>query len=387
MNRTAHTPHPIDGFPIARLYLLALLVFLATALPEGAARLRAETAQDTNAAPDSRVIVVVGAEGDAAFATNFVRAARLWTDTSARAGAHCDVVGLTAPQSTNDLAHLRALLASEPTSGPTQLWVVLLGHGTFDGREARFNLRGPDLAASDLAAWLKPIRRTTILINGASGSAPFIKALSATNHIVVTATRSGTELNLARFGRFISEAIADPASDVDQDGQTSVLEAYLSASRQVAEWYKLEGRLATEHALLDDNGDGLGTPADWFKGLRAVKRARDNTAVDGLRAHQVHLIRSPFEAQLTPEARAERDSLERRISQLRERKGRLPEPEYLDRLEQLLLALGGLYEPVPLNTRTNTDNVIPAPQAPQVPPRLPAAPPAPAPGPAPAPRP
>ena len=81
----------------------------------------------------------------------------------------------------------------------------------------------------------------------------------------VTATRSGYQHNYARFGKFLAEALSNPKNDLDKDGQISLLESFLSASHRTTEFYKTEGRLATEHALLDDNGDGLGTPATWFR--------------------------------------------------------------------------------------------------------------------------
>ena len=113
---------------------------------------------------------------------------------------------------------------------------------------------------------------------------------------------------------------------------------------QVADFYKAEGRLATEHPLLDDNGDGLGTPADWFRGIRATKRARDGAALDGLRAHQFHLVRTAAEQKMAPDLRARRDSLELQIARLRENKPGLPEEEYYRMLEPLLLELAKLYQ-------------------------------------------
>ena len=93
----------------------------------------------------------------------------------------------------------------------------------------------------------------------------------AQNRVVVTATRSGDEQNFARFGQYLAEAIADPRADLDKDGQVSLLEAFLTASSRVDEYYRTRSQLATEHALLDDNGDRLGTPADWFRGVRATE--------------------------------------------------------------------------------------------------------------------
>ena len=205
-------------------------------------------------------------------------------------------------------------------------------------------MRGPDLTATDLADWLKPLRRPVAIVDCASSSGAFLTKLSATNRVVITATRSGYEQNFARFGGFISKAISDPQADLDKDGQTSLLEAYLIASRQLAEFYKAEGRLATEHPLLDDNADGLGTPADWFRGIRAVKRARDGAALDGLRAHQFHLVRSGAEQKIAPEIRKRRDAIELQIARLRDSKASLPEDEYYSLLEPLVLELARLYQ-------------------------------------------
>ena len=245
---------------------------------------------------------------------------------------------------TNDLARFQAALESEPKSGPGELWLVLLGHGTFDNKEAKFNLRGPDLSASELAEWLKPFQRPVAIVNCSSASGPFLNKLSAAGRVVVTATRSGNEVNYTRFGGQFAAALGSPEADLDKDGQTSLLEAYLLAASRVAEFYETEGRLATEHPLLDDNGDGLGTPPDWFRGVRAVKKAKDGATVDGLRAHQFVLVRSEQERKLSPAVRAKRDEIELAIGKLRERKSELPEPEYYQKLEPLLLDLARLYQ-------------------------------------------
>ena len=161
--------------------------------------------------------------------------------------------------------------------------------------------------------------------------------------MIVTATRSGYEQNYARFGQFVAEAIADPAADLDKDEQTSLLEAFVMASRRVVEFYEAEGRLATEHALLDDNGDGLGTPSDFFRGVRAVKKPAEGATVDGLRAHQLHLVRSERELKMPPEIRVRRDELELTVARLRDSKEKLGEDEYYRRLENLMTELAKLY--------------------------------------------
>jgi len=293
------------------------------------------------------VIIAVGAAGEADFGKEFAQWSELWAQTSAKAAAQHIAVGLAATNETSDWSLLKQLLAKEPTNSTAELWLVLIGHGTFDGKEAKFNLRGPDLSATELGEWLKPFRRPVIVINCASSSGPFLSKLSAPGRVIVTATRSGSEENFARFGQFMAAAIADPTADLDKDGQTSLLEAYLMASRRVAEFYETEGRLATEHALLDDNGDTLGTPADFFRGVRAVKKPSGGGNVDGLRAHQIHLVRSEQEQKMPPELRARRDELELAVARLREAKPNLATDEYYQRLEKLMLELAELYAPRP----------------------------------------
>jgi hypothetical protein len=289
------------------------------------------------------VILVIGAAGEPEFGSNFLHQATLWQAACAQSDSRCLTVGLEPESKTNDSSILQQALAAQPKDGPAQLWLVLIGHGTFDGKEARFNLRGPDVSATDLALWLRPFSRPLAIIDTTCCSAPFLSKLSGTNRVVLTATRTGNEQYYARFGEYLAESITNPEADLDKDGQVSLLEAFLAASGRTAQFYKLQGRIATEHALLDDNGDGLGTPADWFRGLRAVRKAKDNTAVDGLLAGQFVLVPSDSERALTAEQRARRDVLERAILVFREKKATLPEDQYYSQLEKLLLDLARFY--------------------------------------------
>jgi len=307
----------------------------------GAAWIFAAAAWATNA---PTVMLVVGAAGEPEYGSNFVQQVKLWEQTCSRATARTVRIGLGETNTLEDRELLKHALAAEPTNGIEPLWLVLIGHGTFDGKEARFNLRGTDVSDADLSAWLKPFQRPIVVINCASASAPFLKTLSGTNRVIVTATRSGNEINFTRFGQYFAKTLADPSSDLDKDGQVSLLEAFLIASRQVAEFYKTEGRLVTEHALIDDNADGLGTPADWFRGVRAIKKAEQGASLDGARANQLHLEISLEDEALPADVRAKRDILELSVAKLRESKARLPEAEYYRQLEVILLELARLQE-------------------------------------------
>jgi len=289
------------------------------------------------------LILVVGAAGEPQYGEKFAAWAEWWKEACARSGFEVSVIGEKPASSVSDKDQLLQLLNVETAKSAGELWLVMIGHGTFDGHDAKFNLRGPDVSAAELAAALKPCIRPLAIVQCASASGPFLPALSAPGRVVIVATRSGYEVNATRLGGYLAQAIADPAADLDKDGQTSLLEAFLLGARQTDQFYREAGRLATEHALIDDNGDGLGTPADWFHGVHATRTAAGGKSVDGVRAHQWTLLRGEEEQKLSREARARRDELEQQLAALRLQKSRLEENLYYDRLEKIVSAIAALY--------------------------------------------
>jgi hypothetical protein len=208
--------------------------------------------------------------------------------------------------------------------------IVLVGHGSFDGRQAKFNLVGPDLTAEDYAALIGSMNGARVVfVNCASSSGEFIKPLSAENRIVITATRSGNEQNATVFADKLVAGLGDFAADTDKNGRLSVAEVFSYASKLTADWYKDQDRLATEHALLDDNGDGTGH--------------EQPTAGDGVLAKTTFLdSRQIEEAAGDPETArllAERQRLEEAIEKLKARKAEMKPEEYESELERLLLEL------------------------------------------------
>ena len=307
--------------------------------------------QASSTASQPVLILVVGAAGEEEFGARFEEWAVRWEQAAVKGGVRLVRIGAAtnAPSTggeddSTDRDRLKAALQAETKDGPAELWLVLVGHGTFDGKEAKFNLNGTDFSATELGDWLKPLTRPVAVINTSSASAPFIKAVSAPGRVIVAATRSGHEQNFAYFAKHMGEAIGDARADLDKDGQVSLLEAFLIGARRTAEFYDIEGRLATEHAVIDDNGDGLGTPSDFFRGIRAVKKAEQGSPVDGARAHQFHLIRSSTEAEMPAELRARRDALELQIEKLRGQKATTEEADYYSKLEKLLLEMSKVYE-------------------------------------------
>jgi hypothetical protein len=306
------------------------------------------------------VLVVLGAPGAEEFRAEFLRWATLWRAAAEKASDRYLQIGEGAEGGIPDRQRLRAALAERTSASKEPLWVVLIGHGTFDGREAKFNLRGPDLTDTELLDWLKPIQRPVAILNCFSASGPFLSRLSARNRIVVTATRSGEEQNFSRFGQYLAEAVADLHADLDKDGQVSLLEAFLVASNRTAEFYRTRSRLATEHPLIDDNGDRLGTPADWFRGLHASKRAKDAAEPDGVRAHQLHMILSDREQRISPDQRQRRDKLEQSAAALRSRKDRISEDMYYAELEAIMTELARFYRELPSPGSVSAHGTVPS---------------------------
>ncbi len=320
---------------MTKLFISILVVAMAVTSVNGAA---GESPQKPT------VIVVVGAAGSPEYGSQFVKWARLWEQACSKGGAKFAAIGLDEAENPDDRTKLQQILASESQQTAAALWLVLIGHGTFDGRTAKFNLRGPDVSAKDLAGWLKPVIRPLVVINTSSSSAPFLSILSGHERVLITATKSGYEQNYTRFGEYLAGAIAEPKADLDKDGQTSLLEAFLTASNRVDEFYLATGRLVTEHALLDDNGDGLGTRADFFRGIRPVQKAEGGAALDGYRAHQFHLVHSEAENKMPSQLRAKRDRLELEVIKLRDSKNKFSEEEYFSRLEKMLYDIAQIYE-------------------------------------------
>ncbi len=215
------------------------------------------------------------------------------------------------------LAHFETLDASDDD----RVAVFLLGHGSYDGFQYKFNLPGPDLTDQDLAEALDalPIRHQ-LLVNTSSASGALLEELKADARILITATRSGGERNATRFGTHFVAALDDPAADVNKDGGISAREAFDYAQRHVSDWFEYEGRLATEHPQL------VGEHADRF----AV--ARLQSAAD------------PVDDQRFEELRRRRDELDEQINALGIRRSELGTEAYLEQLEQLMLDLAMVEE-------------------------------------------
>jgi hypothetical protein len=296
------------------------------------------------AAQTAHLLVVVGLAGDPEHGELFNKWAGTLVDAATtRFGMAADRVRYLAEKpdaderidgrSTRDqiTAAFDAIAAS--ANADDAVFVVLIGHGSFDGRVAKFNLPGPDMTAADFEPLARKVKSgRLVFVNTASASGPFIEALSAPGRTIVTATRNGAERFATIFGGFFVDALTSDLADTDKNGRISVLEAFTYARREVATAYEREGILSTEHALLDDSGDKEGSAepaADGKEGrVASILSLGAITAAEPL--PQDPKLRALHE---------ERRALERRVESLKLMKDSMPPERYASELEKLLVDL------------------------------------------------
>lgn len=142
------------------------------------------------------------------------------------------------------------------------LFVLLIGHGTSaNGEEAKFNLVGPDLSASEWADLLRPIPARLAFVNTTGASFPFMAKVAGRGRLVLTATDSAMQQFDTVFPEFFVKGFDDPSADADKNGRASIWEVFNYASAKVKQWFEERGRLPTERPVLDDDGDGIGREA------------------------------------------------------------------------------------------------------------------------------
>jgi len=248
----------------------ALALTCVTAV--AAAPAAAAKAVGSQQAPRTHLVVIVGAAGDEVYEEVFHNwALQLVTAATGQLGlAPQDVVYL-GPDPARDTEHIAARSGREEieqTLGQLadeagtddRVIIVLIGHGTGEGEQSRFNIPGRDLNALEYDALLDRFATQQIgFVNTASASGDFATVLAGPNRVIVTATRDAFQNNQTVFPRFFVEAFSSGESDLDKDGRISLLEAYTYAAREVKRFYEDDGRMLTETCQLEDNGDGEAT--------------------------------------------------------------------------------------------------------------------------------
>jgi hypothetical protein len=211
--------------------------------------------------------------------------------------------------------------------------LILIGHGSFDGVEYKFNLVGPDLSAEELATLCDRIpSRRQLIVNTTSASGGSISALEKSGRAVVAATKTGTEKNATVFARYWVEGLEDPTADTDKNETITALEAFQYADRKTAAFYESQKRLATEHAVFEDTGKG-----------EPVRTASSGNG-EGLLLSSFAVVRmgSAQQAANDPAKRelfAKKEDLEQKIDILKYQKAAMDPEEYKQQLTQALVDL------------------------------------------------
>jgi len=287
-------------------------------------------------AQTTHVAIIAGLAGEPEHAELFQRWGATFFDAAAKLGvespiylaekAEVDPKRVTGRSTKDEIA--KAFDKLKSAGEDDVVFVMLIGHGTFDGKVAKFNLPGPDVTAADFEPLLKGLKsRHVVFANTASASGPFIQSLAGPGRTIVTATRTGSERFATLFGGYFVDAFVGTDADADKNRRISVLEAFTYAKREVATAYEREGIMLTEHALLNDSGgEGIADPSpDGKQGkVAAVLSLGSASASDPLPAD--------------PKVRAlylERRDLERRIEALKLLKGSMPADRYASELEKL----------------------------------------------------
>ncbi len=302
-------------------------------------------------AQDTHVLVIRGIAGDPGYRTQFHEWAMKFVDAARASGVSTEriqylaerwreVPGPTGESRKEGVEAAFARLASESVADD-RVFVVLIGHGSFRDNVSRFNLPGPDLSAEEFGSLidLLPVAQIAF-INTASASGEFVKALKGSGRVIVAATRSGGERNLTRFPEHFVAAYADAGADLDKNGRVSVLEAFEYARTEVERAYATANTIATEHSVLEDDGDGAGS---------AEPRA-DGEGADGAFAARFFLGQpTATSAALATAAAAdsvlarllqERAGLEDQVAALRATRQGMDADVYQASLEELLVELG-----------------------------------------------
>ena len=284
-------------------------------------------------AQDTHVLVIAGVGGDEDHVKQFNKYAGAVVDAAKKQGvleANITYLGENPEQSggrmkarstRENVSKAFADLAAK-AKAIDDVFIVLIGHGSFDGRQGTFNLPGPDLAITDYAMLLSKFpTQKIVFVNTASSSGAFLQPLAGPARTIVTATKTGGERNETRFPEFFVAALDDEAADRDRNGRVSIQEAFDYAAAKVKAAYEQSGNILTEHATLEDGNQGKFAATQFLAPPRS-RTAAAQAADPALRA----LLE-------------QRDALERQVAELRLRKDSMDSAQYEQQLEKLVTEL------------------------------------------------
>ena len=283
-------------------------------------------------------VTVAGLGGEPSYEQEFTSLATDLDRLLKSSGNDAYVYTLTGNDATR--AHLTDVLSKVAAEAKSDddFVLVLIGHGTFDGTEYKFNLVGPDISAAELASLCDRIAaKRQLIVNTTSSSGGSIPVLEKRGRCVIAATKSGTEKNATVFARYWVEALHDPEADIDKNEAISALEAFQYATKKTAAFYDSQKRLATEHAVFEDTGqhDAVREPAS------------DSTEGRLLSSFTLIRIGAAQKAYSDPAKRAllsQKEELERKIDTLKYQKMAMSQDDYKSQLTAALLELAKVQE-------------------------------------------
>jgi hypothetical protein len=281
-------------------------------------------------------VVVAGLGGEPDYEQRFTAAANDLNRIFKTEGPTAHVATLTGSQST--AAELKAALGNvaRESKADDDFVLILIGHGSFDGVEYKFNLVGPDVTAAEIASLCDHIpAHRQLIVDTTSASGGAVQNFERPGRAVITATKSGTEKNATVFARYWVEALQDPSADTDKSESISAMEAFTYATKKTAAFYDSQKRLATEHAVFNDSGAG--------------DPVRDAGNGQGLLLSSFTLLRLGAGQQATndPAKRAlleQKDDLEQKIGALKYQKAAMDPADYKKQLTDALVELAKLQE-------------------------------------------
>jgi hypothetical protein len=285
---------------------------------------------------DTYYVTVAGLGGEPDYEQRFTAAAKDLDKVFRAAGSTAHVYTLSGAQAT--AAQLRQTLGevARDAKADDDFTLILIGHGSYDGVEYKFNLVGPDVTAGEIAAMCDRIAaRRQLIVDTTSASGGAVAALERPGRAVIAATKSGTEKNATIFARYWVEALQDPASDTDKSDSISALEAFTYATKKTAAFYDSQKRLATEHAVFDDVGRG-----------EPVREAADGQGML-MSSFTVLRLGTSQQAANDPAKRAllaKKEDLEQKIDELKYRKAAMDPEDYKKQLTDALLELARVQE-------------------------------------------
>ncbi len=281
-------------------------------------------------------VTVAGLGGEPDYDQRFTANAKDLDKLFKDAGNGAHVYTLTGSQATK--VRLTETLASiaHDAKPEDDFVLILIGHGSFDGVEYKFNLVGPDITAAELASLSDRIpAKRQLIVNTTSASGGSIAALERPGRGVIAATKTGTEKNATVFARYWVEALHDPTADLDKSDSISAMEAFSYAQRKTAAFYESQKRLATEHAVFEDTGRN--------------EAVREPSKTEGILLASFTVLRiGAAQKQANDPAKqgllAKKEDLEQKIDELKYQKAAMDPADYKQQLTAALVQLAQIQQ-------------------------------------------